>query len=336
MSDIAGTDVSDAADGVIGSPQPLRWTSAISQYYYNQLHAILSEDGEFITERELRERMSVVMMEECHIHIDSKQFAHRLRLARIAATEVQSSRIEHGELMARWEQRRDAFVDSQAERRQQRAERTMRRRSQAPLADSDEEFDEDEPEPAITALQSAQHKAVVAYDMVSERFSSEKTAQRKADTTMRRKERTEQKQLQRRHELINTMQSFAGEDLQNDDVVSNTSPSDSSSSSSSFAVLASAASAASASSSPSPSKRKFVPAAAIGAYTEYLARQSKQQTDIAAELREAIRQRQQEARLMAEATAEYRAAKLQSSGKYQTEMLALLNRDKENSNPNTN
>ena len=85
--------------------------------------------------------------------------------------------------------------------------------------------------------------------------------------------------------------------------------------------------ASSSSSSSTPPKRRFTAAAVTSVYVDYMAQNARRALDLATELREHMRRTE-------EATAVYRERKLRSTEEYRRAKLALLQRDRENVNPN--
>ena len=139
------------------------------------------------------------------------------------------------------------------------------------LGDSDDEFEIPEPLLPQTELQKAKVAAWSTFETVRQRWEAEKKHQRTAKREAGRIARLQQKRTERQRALLSTLSA-----VQRDDNVENVAMDDSSSS-------------VSASSS-SPTKRKFNAAAVVGVYTTYMTQAVIAQAQLAADLRQAMRE----------------------------------------------
>jgi hypothetical protein len=292
----------DASSSLPLSPLRERFLPSDSQHFCDYICELLSDEHTRATikEQEFRSLLKMRILDK-QLSLDDKKITARLRVIADTAKDVADHRIAVEQLKPRWERQRDEFLEKQAERRRERAERNRALRNRPPPVNSDEEFDI--PQPAITssALQLSMAAAHRAYEGVKGRFAAEKEAGAKASADHRKQDRNQARREARRSELLST--AFAS-----------SSDADSSAESSS-------------SSSSSPPKRKFTAAAVTGVYTEFMAQQARQSAEIARELKESIRRTE-------EATAQYRERKLKSTEEYRNKKLQLLGAGKENVHPN--
>ena len=317
MSDMADSDDGNApeeepsASALASAPTSTpRWTAAISISFFNALVAFLgSSDVATITEAELRVALIEHMLQQHEIVLDTSSVQPRLAAIKKYVDEFELQSQAFNDLHRRWEESRDRWLEAQRVRRQKRADRAARSRGGArPVDDSDDEFEIPEPLLPQTELQKAKVAAWSTFETVRQRWEAEKKHQRTAKREAGRIARLQQKRTERQRALLSTLSA-----VQRDDNVENVAMDDSSSS-------------VSASSS-SPTKRKFNAAAVVGVYTTYMTQAVIAQAQLAADLRQAMREE-------TEATAAYRERKFKAEQDYRAEKLKVLRGDKENRPPN--
>jgi hypothetical protein len=308
---LSGDDEPISADDDVPlqtTPLRPRMLPADTQSLYEYIHELLSDPTtkDNITEAQFRARVREHMMER-QIKVDDTKLNTRLRSAGADAKEVEDDLIALDRLKARWERRRQQFLTEQIERRRERSERAGRLRSRAVIPDSDEEFDIPEPVATTSASKLVAAAAHTAYEGVRTRFELERERDKRKNAEERKEQRNDTRRALRRSEVMSTVQAFASPP-----------PAPASDASSSID--------ASSSSSPQP-KRKFTAAAVTGVYTHFMMEQTKQSFNLAMELKEGIKRRE-------EKEDEYREKKLKNTEAYRAQKLEILRTGKENVNPN--
>ena len=315
MSDVVAAD--DASESILASTST-RWTPDMSTSFFNAFVTILNDEAvATITEADFRLSLVTHMQQQHDIAVDSAVLVSRLGSARKHAEDYAVQLQAFTERHRKWEESREAWLAQQRERRQVRAVKAARRRPPQQAVDSEAEFDVDEPlQLPQSVLQKAKLAASEAYEKVRGRFEAEKKQRQAARAEASRVAHKERKRLERQRMLVSTLNANLPDDA-NDDASMNDAASSASTS----------ASVAASSSSSSPAKRKFNAAAVVGVYTEYCAQAVVSQAQLAADLRQAMREQ-------ADATAAYRTEKLKAEKEYRAAKLSLMRGDKENSNPN--
>ena len=288
-----------------------RWLPPISLYFYRQLVDVLGgEDGGNISGQQMRQQLRQRLLLKHNFPLDALQITTRFAAAKNFAVQDETQRIAVAEAHQTWEAHRAAFREEQARRRQLRAAQRSRTRHAAPPADSDTEFDE--PEPTLgnkTALQDAMLAAHAAVEQQRDRFERARQDSKRAEKEERKQRRTQAKRELKRAALMQS--------------VSHLSPYHLSSSSS-----------ASSSSTSSPSLSAYC------IYAQSMVEAAARQERMEQRLLDAISRREEAERRREEATAEYRARKLQllaTQRSTESERLSgqSSNDDKENEHPNT-
>ena len=311
MSDNMEEDVADLPSAPTSGP---RWTVTHSTSFFNAISATLTDSVvDSITESELRLAIIAHMQQHHGIAVDVRRIVTRLAEAKKCTDDFALQLQAFNDCHSKWEEGRNKFLNAQRERRQTRAERAARRRPPQQAIDSDDEFEESEPQLPQSALQKARVGAWTAYERVKGRFEADRRQQQAVQAEATRVAKKEQKRMERQRALLSTLNPGAGPGAGPEVGAEAGSSMDDS---------------ASSSSSSSPTKRKFQPAAVVGVYMEYCTQAVVSQAQLAADLREAMSRQEQ-------ATAAWRERKFKAESEYRMEKLRLLRGDKENRDPNT-